>query len=77
MKTNRTKQQLWLQVMMVAVAMTASRCWFAFGVPYTLYTKEQLVLFVADWTAVAEYLARPAILASIVGDYLTQFYLII
>ena len=77
MKTNRTKQQLWLQVMIVAVAMTAGWCWFAFGVPYTLYTKEQLVLFVADWAAVAEYLARPAILSSIVGDYLTQFYLII
>lgn len=77
MKTNRTRQQLWLQVMMVAVAMTAGWCWFAFGVPYTLYTKEQLVLFVADWAAVAEYLGRPAILSSIVGDYLTQFYLII
>jgi hypothetical protein len=77
MKTNRTKQQLWLQVMMVAVAMTAGWCWFAFGVPYTLYTKEQLVLFVADWAAVAEYLGRPAILSSIVGDYLTQFYLLI
>lgn len=76
MKTNRTKQQLWLQVMIVAVTMTAGWCWFAFGVPYTLYTKEQLVLFVADWAAVAEYLARPAILSSIVGDYLTQFYLI-
>lgn len=63
--------------MMVAVAMTAGWCWFAFGVPYTLYTKEQLVLFVADWAAVAEYLGRPAILSSIVGDYLTQFYLII
>lgn len=77
MKTNRTKQQLWLQVMMVAVAMTTGWCWFAFGVPYTLYTKEQLVLFVADWAAVAEYLGRPAILSSIVGDYLTQFYLLI
>ncbi len=77
MRTNRTKQQLWLQVMIVAVAMTAGWCWFAFGVPYTLYTKEQVVLFIADWTAVSDYLARPAVLSSIVGDYLTQFYLLI
>lgn len=57
--------------------MVAIWCWFAFGIPYTLYTKEQLVLFVADWTAISDYFMRPALLASIVGDYLTQFYLLI
>lgn len=62
---------------MVAVAMAAGWCWFAFGVPYTLYTKEQLVLFVADMAAISEYLDRPALIASILGDYLTQFYLLI
>lgn len=77
MRTNPTRAQRWLQVMMVAVAMAAGWCWFAFGVPYTLYTKEQLVLFVADMAAVSEYLGRPALIASILGDYLTQFYLLI
>lgn len=77
MRTNPTRAQRWLQVIMVAVAMAAGWCWFAFGVPYTLYTKEQLVLFVADMAAVSEYLGRPALIASILGDYLTQFYLLI
>ena len=77
MKTNPTKVQRWLQVMIVAAAMVAGWCWFAFGVPYTLFTKEQLVLFVADGAAILEYLARPAVVAAIVGDYLTQFYLLI
>ena len=77
MRTNPTRAQRWLQVIMVAVAMAAGWCWFAFGVPYTLYTKEQLVLFVADMAAVSEYLSRPALIASILGDYLTQFYLLI
>ena len=77
MRTNPTRAQRWLQVIMVAVAMAAGWCWFAFGVPYTLYTKEQLVLFVADMAAVSEYLGRPALIVSILGDYLTQFYLLI
>ena len=76
MKASTTKWRFW-QVAIVVVAMATCWCWFAFGAPYTLYTKEQLVLFVADWTAVLDYFARPAVLSSIVGDYLTQFYLLI
>lgn len=76
MKALRTKQQRW-QVATIVVAMVACWCWFAFGAPYTLYTKEQYVLFVADRAAIADYFARPALLASIVGDYLTQFYLLV
>lgn len=66
-----------MQVVIVAAAMAVGWCWFAFGVPYTLYTKEQLVLFVADGAAVLEYFARPAVVSAIVGDFLTQFYLLI
>lgn len=76
MKASKTKLRLW-QVAAVMAAMAACWCWFAFGAPYTLYTKEQLVLFVSDWTAIADYFARPAVLSSIVGDYLTQFYLLV
>lgn len=76
MKVSTTKWRFW-QVAIVVVAMATCWCWFAFGAPYTLYTKEQLVLFVADWTAILDYFARPAVLSSIVGDYLTQFYLLI
>ena len=76
MKASTTKWRFW-QVAIVVVAMATCWCWFAFGAPYTLYTKEQLVLFVADCTAVLDYFARPAVLSSIVGDYLTQFYLLI
>lgn len=76
MSAPSTKQRLW-QIAAVVAAMVACWVWFAFGATYTIYAKEQLVLFVADWAAVSEYLARPAVIASIVGDYLTQFYLLI
>lgn len=77
MGANGAKQHKIAQILMVVAAMVACWCWFAFAARYTLYTKEQYVLFVADWTAVSEYLTRPATLAMIAGDYLTQFYLLI
>lgn len=61
----------------VALFFVVCWCWFFFVAPYTLYTKEQLTLWVADraaWLAVFE---RPAWLTVPLGDFLTQFYMVI
>lgn len=54
-------------------------CWnFFFWVyPYHLYFKEQLTLFVMHSDYITAYLYKPAFLAEMAGDYLTQFYLLI
>ena len=54
-------------------------CWgFFFWVyPYHLYLKEQLTLFVMHSDYITAYLYKPAFLAEMAGDYLTQFYLLI
>lgn len=54
-------------------------CWgFFFWVyPYHLYFKEQLTLFVMHSDYITAYLYKPAFLAEMASDYLTQFYLLI
>jgi hypothetical protein len=47
----------------------------SFLTPYTQYTKEQLSLFALNVDTLSAYLSKPAVLAGIVGDWLTQFYL--
>ncbi len=63
----------------VCVAIFFAACWclYFFGLPYTLFTKEQTSLFTTDWPSVAAYFRRPAVLTALVGDYLTQFYLLV
>jgi len=41
---------------------------------YHFFYQEQNQLFLLSWTYCADYLRRPAWLASLVGDFLTQFY---
>lgn len=61
----------------VAAFFVACWCLFFFVLPYTLFAKEQTSLFTSDWPSVAAYFSRPAVLTSLAGDYLTQFYLLV
>ena len=47
--------------------------YFRFIVPYHLYFKEQIQLFIYDSTYVLSYFSKPAGIACLTGDFLTQF----
>jgi len=46
-----------------------------FFYPYHLVYKEQMVLFLCDSTYISDLLAKPAFLAVLSGDFLTQFFI--
>lgn len=51
-------------------------CYLFFGYRYHLVFKEQIALFVSDPSFVQAYFHKPACLALIAGDFLTQFFLL-
>ena len=61
----------YLCVLLWAVACFA---FFQTAYAYHFFYQEQNQLFLLSWTNAADYLHRPAWLASLVGDFLTQFY---
>lgn len=52
-------------------------CWIAlyFVFPYHLVYKEQISLFLSDWSFIAGLASKPGILAVVAGDFLTQFFI--
>lgn len=53
-------------------------CWayFNFAVPYQIGFKEQTAAFIMEPGLIASYFAKPAALARLAGDFLTQFFYI-
>ena len=51
-------------------------CFFFFYYPYHLYYKEQIMLFVIHDGYLMSYFCKPAFLSKLIGDYLTQYYLL-
>jgi len=47
---------------------------FQFYYPYHLFYQEQNQLFLSSWDYISTYLDKPGWLASLTGDFLTQFY---
>lgn len=60
----------------LCVFLWAIACYVFFQTTYAyhFFYQEQDQLFLLSWTYCADYLRRPAWLASLVGDFLTQFY---
>ena len=48
---------------------------FMFQAPYRLEFKEQISIFLSGADRMGWYLSNPGVIASIVGDWLTQFYI--
>ena len=61
----------------VISALFFALCWayLFFVCPFHLVYKEQMTLFVLDGAYVGSLLARPAFLAVLAGDFLTQFFI--
>ena len=55
------------------ILLIGSFLYFQFIVPYHLYFKEQIQLFIYDTTYVLSYFSKPAGIACLTGDFLTQF----
>lgn len=62
----------------LCVFLWAIACYVFFQTTYAyhFFYQEQNQLFLLSWTYCADYLHRPAWLASLVGDFLTQFLLL-
>ena len=60
----------------LCVFLWAIACYVFFQTAYAyhFFFQEQNQLFLLSWTYCADYLRRPAWLASLAGDFLTQFY---
>ena len=60
----------------LCVFLWAIACYVFFQTAYAyhFFYQEQNQLFLLSWTYCADYLRRPAWLASLAGDFLTQFY---
>lgn len=63
---------------LVGVLLFLIACWayLNFGVRYEIIFKEQMGMFMMSSESIALYLAKPAILTEIVGEFLTQFFAI-
>jgi hypothetical protein len=55
------------------ILLTGCFLYFRFFTPYSLCFKEQIQLFVFSSPSLWEYFTKPAVLACLAGDYLTQF----
>ena len=58
----------------VAVFLISCWLWLFLAVPYQMGFKEQLGVFVLKPAFLSAYLGKPAVLACIAGDFLTQFF---
>lgn len=58
----------------LALLTLASFAFFFWAYPYHLFHKEQTTLFLYNAESVAAYFERPAWLACLAGDFLTQFF---
>ena len=62
-----------LEVLVAFILLIGSFLYFQWVVPYHIYFKEQIQLFVYDSSYILSYFSKPGGLASLVGDFLTQF----
>ena len=64
------------RILIVAFFFTALWAVFQFAFPYHLAFKERYVLFLSDTSWIFPYFKKPAPLAFLSGDWLTQFFLL-
>lgn len=69
MKRYRLFDVLYTAILLATVWVT-----FICRAPYRLEFKEQISIFLFDADRISWYLSNPAVVASIAGDWLTQFY---
>ena len=69
MNTHHTK----FEVAVALLLFIGSFLYFQFVVPYHIYFKEQIQLFVYDSTYILSYFSKPGGIACLTGDFLTQF----
>jgi hypothetical protein len=62
-----------LELIVACILLIGSFLYFLFVVPYHIYFKEQIQLFIYDSTYILSYFSKPGGLACLTGDYLTQF----
>lgn len=65
----------YIEIAIVSLFFVAGWIFFFYFYPYHLYYKEQITLCVLQPDYMELYLQKPAFLAGICGDYLTQFFL--
>ena len=63
----------WLKLSVVLLPVIACFLYFRYVVPYHTVLKEQLLLFVYSSVYFWSYFSKPAVLACLGGDFLTQF----
>ena len=63
-----------IRIVIFAFAVIAVFCFFQFWYPYHFFYHEQNQIFLWEWEYVSRYFQRSGGLASLVGDFLTQFY---
>lgn len=60
--------------LLMAIGGTACFLFFYWGYPYHLFHHEQMLLFTYTAEQLTGYFTRPAVLACLCGDFLTQFF---
>ena len=63
-----------VRIAIFALAAVAVFCFFQFWYPYHFFYHEQNQIFLWEWEYVSGYFQKSGGLASLVGDFLTQFY---
>ena len=62
-----------LALVIASVLLVSSFLYFQWIVPYHIYFKEQIQLFIFNSTYILSYFSKPGGLACLIGDFLTQF----
>ena len=63
-----------IRIIIYALVVVAVFCFFQFCYPYHFFYHEQNQLFLWEWEYISGYSDRPGGLASLAGEFLTQFY---
>ena len=63
-----------IRIVLFVSAVLAVFCFFQFWYPYHFFYHEQNQIFLWEWEYVSGYFQKSGGLASLVGDFLTQFY---
>ena len=63
-----------IRIVLFVSAIIAVFCFFQFWYPYHFFYHEQNQIFLWEWEYVSGYFQKSGGLASLVGDFLTQFY---
>ena len=63
-----------LKLIIAFILFISSFLYFQFIVPYHIYFKEQIQLFIFDSSYILLYFSKPGGLACLTGDFLTQFF---